>query len=1149
MLSRFLKDLFRPRPKFSHALKAEDGPFGEKLQMGIDALTKDESKESLKIATELLNISPGNPLARLLLGRSLMRLGRISEAIDVLSKLVAQYPDNALHWKSLGEAAEKGHQPELFVECFKASLEIDPNQYDLHTKLGLFFMGCKLFQEGRLHLERAISLNPIGITYGNLGHLLYYIGRSDLTYEALKFALQLDPDLVTAYRGALTVGLYLFRRPDEVNRDIYAGYLAYARRNCASIPYQEDLVSTGNRIRVAYITSDFRSHPVARNMLPILANHDHLQFEIHAYADIEKVDEITVECQKLVDVWHDTHGLSDQEIARIIAQDGIQIAVILAGKFDNNRPQLCLYGAAPVHVSFHDASTSGLDKMDYMITDITMSPRDTPEWYSERLVRLPTFYLHPPIAGVSEVSPLPMRKNGFISFGSCNNPAKLSPEIFKLWSAVLLAVPRSRLVLKFFARFKEPDVCDYCLQGFAKYGVDASRLQFFSEDDAVGDHLSIYEHIDIALDPFPFNGSTTTFESLWMGVPVVTLAGDTMVSRWGASMLRRIGHSELIAHSEEEYVRIASNLAENIDIIEKLRVSLREEVRFSPLCDARRRTRHIERTYHYMWNKWRASAKNSVPDDAEHPKPSHNLTEALTAVVSLAHLGKQGPASMALEELLSQYKLINQDEAQLFNDAAIQLMADEHLYIASRILRVVQERCPDLPSVLCNLGIVHARARNLEEALGFFERAQVIAPNFIPLIFNHSQTLRQLGRYSEAIALLRQLVGHESTKLDAFLNLSEIFCEIDERAESVRYAQSAAAIAPETPEIQVKLGDSFRLAGELQLAAKHYHQALRITPDDINARIGASLIKLSLGNWEAGWQEYEARRSKIKRMLNFMEWNNEPLSNKTLLIYGEQGLDEQILFSSCIADLTRSDAKLVIDCDPRLTKLLERSFPNCTVFGALNFGVPPWISKAPHIDFQIPFGSLPRLFRNKDEDFPDRKRYLIADQFRVELWKEKLKRLGDGFKVGICWQGAVARRKKQHEEFIQQWTSILSTSNCHFLSLQKHDFMSDISLRNQGYIITHWEEAFNDEDELAAFIDALDLVITVPGTTALLAGALGKPTWVITPPNSDWFYRTKNGIFLWQPTTEIFSQCKEGETRDVIFKVVAERLHSCSLNT
>jgi predicted O-linked N-acetylglucosamine transferase (SPINDLY family) len=396
--------------------------------------------------------------------------------------------------------------------------------------------------------------------------------------------------------------LYDPRRTEAAHWDLLrrfeAQFAAPIYAGAAAVPARDR--DPGRPLRIGYVSSDFIDHPIARNLEPVLAHRDRRQSRVICYAETPQPDWMTGRLRGLADEWRETVGRRDDEVAAQIRADEVDILVCLASRLDKGRPLLAAYRPAPVRVSFHDPGTSGLSAMEYLIADRVLVPRDTEERFSERVVRLPSFYIHAPLEG-PEVGALPAPARGQVTFGSFNNPAKVNDEVLGAWGAVLGAVPGSRLKLKFKNWFGNQGLRERVVRGL---GAAGSRVEFVAEEAGRGDHLGLYREVDIALDPFPFTGSTTTFEALWMGVPVVTLAGRAMAGRWSASMLKALKLEELVAGTREEYVAIARGLAGDLLRLAGLRASLRGRLAASPLCDGPARARQVERIYRALWRRW-----------------------------------------------------------------------------------------------------------------------------------------------------------------------------------------------------------------------------------------------------------------------------------------------------------------------------------------------------------------------------------------------------------------------------------------------------------------------------------------------------------------------------------------------------------------
>ena len=344
------------------------------------------------------------------------------------------------------------------------------------------------------------------------------------------------------------------------------------------------------RLRIGYISSDFRTHVVAMNILPALVHHNHEAYEIFLYGQVEYPDQITDEFIKIADQYRSTMQKSNEEVAQMIEDDEIDIAIYLAGRFDENRPIVATYRPAPIQVSYHDCATSG--------------PEDTLELFTEELYRLPVYYQYPVQEGLPEIKPAPVIENGYITFGSLNKPEKLNDEVIALWSRVLDAVPESRIYLKYFNHYSQEAMRKRWEEKFAANGIDAERLIFHSGMDDRSSHLELYNAMDIALDPFPFNGATTTIEALTMGMPVITLLGTKFVGRVAASIVTHAGFPEFIAKTEDDYVALAVDLASNPDKLNALRQSMRDTLHKAKICNSEPYARTVEAALRDMWHTW-----------------------------------------------------------------------------------------------------------------------------------------------------------------------------------------------------------------------------------------------------------------------------------------------------------------------------------------------------------------------------------------------------------------------------------------------------------------------------------------------------------------------------------------------------------------
>lgn len=503
---------------------------------------------------------------------TLLALERAGEAETILAALARRRPDDAAVLFNLGQARGARQDPDGALAAFRLAVAAAPDLGEPLHGLGAALTGLGYARQGAQWLERALRFGAERVNWH----------RSALL--ALLYVPGIDPERRFA----------LHRR------------LESAIPAPAVFPALDLRPDPERRLRIGYLTSDLRAfQPIARNLLPLFENRDRAGFDVTVYAHVLEPDGTTERFRALSDGWRDISRLDDAASAGAIRDDGIDILVPLGIRFDNNRPQICRHRPAPVQIGFHDAATSGLSEIGYIVTDRSMTPRHGTECFTERPLRLPSFYLAAIPADAPPVGPPPSLRDGVTRFGCFNNPAKISDETLDLWARVLRRVPNSVLVLNYLDAYRSRLCVGRIRDRLAAGGVEAARLRIGpTEIERPAEHLARYADIDIALDPFPFCGSTTSFEALAMGVPVVTLPGDTMVSRWSASMLRALRLDELVAGSEDAYVERAAALAGDPARLSALRAGLRDRLAASPLCDGRRRARQMERLYRAVWRRW-----------------------------------------------------------------------------------------------------------------------------------------------------------------------------------------------------------------------------------------------------------------------------------------------------------------------------------------------------------------------------------------------------------------------------------------------------------------------------------------------------------------------------------------------------------------
>jgi protein O-GlcNAc transferase len=610
-------DLVQAASCYRQALDRQPDSAEAHMNLGTVLRAQGDRREALACYQRALALLPDSAEVYHALGHVLSDVGRMNEAADHYRQAIRLRPDFAAARTSLGSLlCDIGDQPGAQA-CFERALEIKPDSAEACQGLGLCLFAQGLIDEALAALERALEINPhLATSHGILGNFLTTLGRPDEAAMHFRKAIELKPDSSDIYRQLL---LSLTYDPSLGAGERFAEHRRFESMHArphypASVAFANS-PEPGRRLRIGYLSSDFGNHPVGHNLLPVLEAHDPGAVELFLYASMRSDDPMTGRFKDRADCWRPVIDLNDRQVADLIRADGIDILVILAGRFDGNRPLVAAHRPAPVQVSFHDPATSGMEVMDAIITDPVLTPRRTTELFAERPFRLPSFYIHSPIADAPPVVPPPILAKGHPTFGSLNNPAKLSEPTLALWAEVLRRIPDARLMLKYKELYHSAPVARRITGIFAGHGIDPARIDMRGAWDDREAHLALYHDIDIALDPFPFNGSTTTFEALWMGVPVVTLLGNTMVSRWAASMLTALKLTGQVAASPADYVDICQRLVSDPDALAALRAGLRGRVAASPLCRPQPKARQIERAYRTLWRRWCASSQGQGRHD------------------------------------------------------------------------------------------------------------------------------------------------------------------------------------------------------------------------------------------------------------------------------------------------------------------------------------------------------------------------------------------------------------------------------------------------------------------------------------------------------------------------------------------------------
>jgi protein O-GlcNAc transferase len=521
-------------------------------------------------------------------------------------------PQYAEAHSNLGNAlARQGRRAEAEAS-YREAIHLKPELAEAHNSLGVILHSQRRMEEALRCYEEALRFRPTyASAHSNVGNTYKDLGQMEEAIAAFRQAVRCQPDFMGGHSNLLYALLF---SPHYDSEAVFAEHQRWNRQHAEHLgknvePHANDRTPQ-RRLKVGYVSADFRGHPIGLWMLPLLEAHDHANFEIYCYSSVKGADAITLRCRACADVWREAHPLSDVQLAGLIRQDQIDILVDLTMHMAGHRLLVFARKPAPVQVTYLAyPGTTGLTAVDYRLTDNYFDPPGQPErYYSEKCWRLPDgVSCYHPVLETPPVNALPALEKGFVTFGCLNNFCKVGTPTLEAWSQILKKVPESRMLLCTpFGRCRER-LGNY----FAERGIVPDRIQFV-DYAALADYFWNYHRIDIALDPFPYGGGTTTCDALWMGVPVVTLARPEIVSRAGLSLLSNVQLQELVAHDVDEYVRIASDLAGNVSRLSAYRAGLRERLRASPMMDGPRFAKNMEAAFRAMWRSWCAMGDGVV---------------------------------------------------------------------------------------------------------------------------------------------------------------------------------------------------------------------------------------------------------------------------------------------------------------------------------------------------------------------------------------------------------------------------------------------------------------------------------------------------------------------------------------------------------
>jgi predicted O-linked N-acetylglucosamine transferase (SPINDLY family) len=840
-----------------------------------------------------LEIEPGFALAHYNLGNQMRILGHLDEAIKSYRHALEITPDFALAHNNLGNVLRDVGQYDAAASSYLRMVELQPDAAMGYSNLGNVLRELGRFEESAENCRRALELKPdFAEAWSNLGVAQQDLGMLDEAIGSFRKALEVDGEFRIAHSNLLFALNY---HPQKSGEEIYSAYREYDERY--GQPHRKSWRAHGNpkepgkRLKIGYVSPDFRQHSCRYFLEPLLSKHDKGQVEVTAYAELLGEDPVTRRYKDYVEHWVVTSGLTDDALAERIRADGIDILIDLAGHTDKNRLGVFARKPAPIQISWLGyGTTTGLSAIDYLLTDATSAPEGSEGLFSEQPWRIETpCYAYRPAEGIGEINPLPALRKGHLTYGTLTRAIRINDRVIRVWSEILKRVESAHLIID-SADYRESGMQERLKAKFAAHGIAPERLE-------IGYHSPPWDtlrSIDIGLDCFPHNSGTTLFETLYMGIPYITLAGRPSVGRLGSSILHGVGHPEWIAETEEFYIEKAVQLASDTDKLSVLRSGLRREMARSALLDEAGFARKVETAYRRMWEKWCAAedcAMEASPfrREARVAEPDHGAAAQETAgqetaeersqLFNLFNAGRYGEMESLARRLIERYP----ESGLAWKGLSVALQAQGQEALAE--LRRTVELLPEDADAHNNLGNALRNAGRFEAAQASYRRALEINPDFADAYNNLGNVLKDLGRLDDALASYRHALELNPLFADAHNNLGSVLKDLGQFDAALANYRKALELNPDFAAAYNNLGNAQTCIGHLDEALANCRRALELAP-------GYAAAHYNLGNAlrEAG--QYDEALSSYGKALEIRPDYAEAYTNQGNVLKDLGRLDE-----------------------------------------------------------------------------------------------------------------------------------------------------------------------------------------------------------------------------------------------------------------
>jgi len=781
--------------------------------------------DSLKLENGLfqITVSPGELPQFIIDANNAIKEGKFEKAAEILNedavasvrKMDAQGKVSTTLMFALAKLLFDADQLSRAEEWYKKVCEREPHAA-AYSALADIYHALGRFSEAVQYRKKAMQADPEYKAYRlDYAKALILTGKTDEGVELLRERVRKAPDSDEAAGSILLWQLHYL--PGSTQRMFFEEYKKWGETYvppCMARTSHNNDPDPNRRLRIAYISPDFRMNVVSQSFEPFLDGHDREQFKVYGYGRIAKPDKSTERLRNKFDLYRDIHKMSMQGVLDLIEEDRIDILIEIGGHSRDTCIGVLAYKPAPVQVDYGGINTSGMAQIDYRLTDRILTPAHTEKFYVEQSACLDSgFFSHRPPRSSPLIGPLPARQKGYVTFGSFNNSLKINSYVIELWARILKAVKNSRFLLKFRGG-SDGGMRDYFLREFERFGVSRERIDVYDKLPCHFKHLELYNQVDLILDTYPFNGCITTIEGLWMGVPTVSLFGEELlVSRSGLSILSQLGLEIFAASNPDEFVAKAVSFSRELDNLEKIRAALRQMMLGSNLCNPKKYAQSLEKGYRMMWRRWcenQATGNPSSNRKSKEQKCENGITsypagykEDMSDILSV----ENGRLKLNLsQEGLSRFR----ESLPEFMVRANEAVENEHWDQAKELLT--------------------------EEAIESVRQMPQEAPFRPVIIFVLAGLLHRTGPLDKAEELYREVLEHQPDNRTILIQLASVCHDAGRFTDAAKYRSDASRVDPDDATVLADYALDIIRTGKVERGLDMLKTAIGKAPDDKKIR-------------------------------------------------------------------------------------------------------------------------------------------------------------------------------------------------------------------------------------------------------------------------------------------------------------------------